>query len=179
MPAQAPPPPYLPRWSPMTYTDPLFPNVAPPSALSPAASPIDARITSEIVPVRPLVLVIDDSVTTARAMGRVLQAAGYDAVILLSHAAASKWLAAHQRTGQSVRPAAVLIDVHLPDGSGVDLSHAFRNIYQDTVPLYIISGDTSMATLRSLPEGPTRFVAKPFHAATLVHDIQSWTTPAA
>ena len=73
-------------------------------------------------------------------------------------------------------PAAAVIDIHLPDGSGLDLIRQLRPHWGDDLPIVILSGDTSIETLRQFPElGATYFFSKPANAARLLDHLKRWT----
>ena len=58
--------------------------------------------------------------------------------------------------------------MHLPDGDGIDLTRRLRNKLGAGVPIVVVSGDTSLETLRRLESaGATRFVAKPISLTVL------------
>jgi PAS domain S-box-containing protein len=64
-----------------------------------------------------------------------------------------------------LRPALILLDLHLADGSGFDVLHAVRN--EPTLartPLFILSADASdQAARRAAELGADRFITKPFN----------------
>jgi DNA-binding response OmpR family regulator len=73
-------------------------------------------------------------------------------------------------------PDAAVIDIHLPDINGLVLTQRLRGILGPGAPLIVLSGDTSMETLNSLPHvGATYFFPKPVQAAQLVERLREWT----
>jgi DNA-binding response OmpR family regulator len=111
------------------------------------------------------VLVTDDDRPTAQALGRVLQTHGYQAGIC--HTAAETLHAIGLAT-----PDALLVDVHLPDMNGLVLTQRLRATLGGDVPIIVISGDTSMETLGSLPYiGATYFLSKPTTAPLLIEKL--------
>src|SRR5687768_14569795 len=89
------------------------------------------------------ILIVEDDVTAARALRRILTDAGYEPMI---YHGGTEALAAAKRE----RPAAAMIDVHLPDLNGLILAQQIRQIVGDDIPIIMVSGDTSMETLNSL-----------------------------
>lgn len=118
------------------------------------------------------VLILDDSAETAKALDRVLVSAGYKPVICPTLADAMAWV---ERAEPGHCPVAMLVDIHLPDGNGLDFAHRARTVLGAEVPVVVLSGDTSIENLRALPEGQTLFVAKPFHMPTLLNRLAGWS----
>ena len=76
-------------------------------------------------------------------------------------------------------PDIALIDLHLPDLSGLELSRELRQTHGDGLPIIIFSGDSSLETLKALSGvGATFFMAKPVNAPHLMECIKQWTGPA-
>ena len=91
------------------------------------------------------VLIVEDDLATASSLSSVYNS-GQTAL----------------RSTDSDRPDAALIDVHLPDLSGLVLTQKLREKLGPDVPIIVVSGDTSMETLNSLPYvGATYFLSKP------------------
>ena len=68
-----------------------------------------------------------------------------------------------------------MIDIHLPDISGLVLSTKLREKYGPDLPIIIVSGDTSMEMIRSLPHvGATYFFPKPINAEYLLERLREW-----
>lgn len=111
------------------------------------------------------VLVVDDNPTVAHALGGLLQAAGYaPAIFTTGHDAL--------RYAQTHRLAAAVIDIHLPDISGLILSSGLRQQLGPHRPIIVVSGDSSMENLNSLTHvGVTCFFSKPVRASQLVQRL--------
>lgn len=81
------------------------------------------------------------------------------------------------RNGQSAlrdierrMPNLVLLDINLPDMSGIDLLQRIRST--SNVPIVVLSGATAdRAKVRALEAGADDFIVKPFHDAELVARI--------
>lgn len=116
----------------------------------------------------PKILVVEDSPAVTKALAGLLREQGYEPVVFHSGTPALDY-AMHQPFD------AALIDIHLPDISGLDLTQQLRQHVGEQIPIIILSGDTSMETLRSLPQtGATYFFSKPVNAATLLVQLKAW-----
>lgn len=120
----------------------------------------------------PSILVVDDHVTTARSLERLLRAAGYSPVVCHTGADALEYASRH-------RPDAAMVDVHLSDLSGLVVSAKLRERLGDALPIIVVSGDTSMETLNSLRHvGATYFLSKPVHTRLLMERLDELLGPA-
>jgi CheY-like chemotaxis protein len=113
------------------------------------------------------VLIVDDNEPTAKALAKVLGAAKFETAV-------------YYRGGEAVEYAksksicAAVVDIHLPDLSGLVVTQKLRQHLGAAVPIIILSGDTSMETLNSLPHvGATYFFSKPVNSAQLVERLQT------
>jgi len=114
------------------------------------------------------IIIVDDNQTVTKALRVMLGNAGYDV-----HAFETG-LAALRHAAQS-RPDAAVIDIHLPDINGLVLTQRLRDLHGPDTPLIILSGDTSMQTLNSLPHvGATYFFPKPVQGAQLIERLKEW-----
>jgi CheY-like chemotaxis protein len=87
------------------------------------------------VPVRPLVVVVDDDVAVDKSFGQMLQAAGYDTHAEGNVAAGLSYL-------EHASPAVVILDLHLPDGTGLECLRRLRAWPRHrTLPVAILTGD--------------------------------------
>jgi DNA-binding response OmpR family regulator len=112
------------------------------------------------------VLIVDDSPAIAAPLARLLKAAGFRPVVFhradaaLEHATANPFVAA-------------VVDVHLPDMNGLVLSTKLRECMGPGRPIIVLSGDTSMETLNSLPHvGVTHFFSKPVNGSHLIKRLK-------
>lgn len=114
------------------------------------------------------VLLVDDDPIINRAMNLLMAKAGFSPVACGTAAQALALV-------EAAPIAAAVVDIHLPDMNGLDLSHALRERLGPDVPIVVLSGDNSMETLRELPRsGATRFFAKPVNATMLIEQLKSW-----
>jgi len=120
---------------------------------------------------QPRILVIDDSQPTADALASVLRRADYQAAVAYRGREGIE----QARNGSF---AAAVVDIHLPDLSGLVVSQKLREILGPRTPIIVLSGDTSMGTLNALPHvGATYFFSKPVNAGTLLERLKEWVTP--
>lgn len=112
------------------------------------------------------ILIVDDSEPTARAMAELLLREGYEAAAFTRGSDALAYL----NVGS---PSAAVIDIHLPDVSGLAISQHIRDKFGPDLPIIIISGDSSIQNLNSLSVvGATHFYSKPIRAAELIQRIR-------
>ena len=123
-----------------------------------AANPSSARV----------ILIVDDNQPTAKALAKVLTAAKFDTAVSYRGTDAVEY-ARHNPI------AAAVVDIHLPDISGLVVSQKLRDSLGPDTPIIILSGDTSMETLNSLPHvGATYFFSKPVNSAHLIARMREW-----
>lgn len=118
------------------------------------------------------VLVVDDEEVVRNAVSRVLSEAGYEVATAADGAAALAHPAA-----ASCR--LVLLDLMLPDRSGIGLLEALRQLRPDR-PVVVITGyATSESLARALEAGAASVLAKPFDAAELLDAVRRALSEAA
>ena len=116
----------------------------------------------------PTILIVDDSEPTAQALAKVLSAARFQTAVSYRGTDAVEYAANHPVN-------AAVVDIHLPDLSGLVVTQKLRERLGPATPIVILSGDTSMETLNSLPHvGATYFFSKPVNAAHLVERLREW-----
>ncbi|WP_077037043.1 response regulator [Pelomonas sp. KK5] len=104
-----------------------------------------------------LILIVDDSLTVRMDLQEAFDEAGLACSACADLASARRFLAAHQ-------PALVVLDVQLPDGSGVELLRELRERPggRDIVVL-MLSGEAEVKDrLRGLQMGADEYVGKPY-----------------
>src|SRR2546421_8660138 len=123
--------------------------------------------TQQATPARSI-LIVDDSSLVTQALGVFLDKAGY------AVSAFESGLAALRHAAQNP-PDAAIIDIHLPDINGLVLTRRLRELLGPQTPLVILSGDTSIQTINSLPHvGATYFFPKPIQGIQLVERLKEW-----
>jgi DNA-binding response OmpR family regulator len=112
------------------------------------------------------VLVVDDEADFLATYERLLRRQGYHVVVATTRAAGVAAVAREH-------PDVVISDLRLPDGSGLDVVRAARNM-PEPPSVIVITGYPSAETRHAaLAAGATAFLAKPFAAAGLVAAIRS------
>jgi DNA-binding response OmpR family regulator len=116
----------------------------------------------------PRVLIVDDNEPTARALAALLATAHHKSAVFhrgheaLEYARHNPCLAA-------------VVDIHLPDISGILLAQQLRTLSGADMPVVLLSGDTSMPTLSAVSEiGATHFFSKPVNASHLLERLCHW-----
>src|SRR3954451_14926288 len=107
------------------------------------------------------IFVVDDDPAVRDTLSMVLKAAGYEVICFAGGAALLS--VARTRT-----PAALLLDVHMPGKSGLDL---LRELHGEDypAPIFMISGqgDITMA-VSAIKNGALDFIEKPFRGSEIV-----------
>ena len=116
----------------------------------------------------PPILIVDDNEPTAKALAKVLGGANLSTAV-------------YYRGGEALDFArqndisAAVVDIHLPDLSGLVVTQQLRQRLGPSTPIIVLSGDTSMETLNSLPHvGATYFFSKPVNAGQLLQRLKEW-----
>ena len=111
---------------------------------------------------RPKVLVVEDNPVITTAMASLLRNEGYESVNFHQASPALEYV-------REQSPDAALVDIHLPDRSGLEICDELRRTCGQDLPIIVVSGDSSMEMLKTLSgKGATHFFSKPVNAATLM-----------
>jgi two-component system, LuxR family, response regulator FixJ len=118
------------------------------------------------------IYVVDDDTSVRDALSVVLSLEGFH---VSGFAEGNSFLAALRQH----RPDCIILDVHMPGRSGLDILKELRNQHSE-VPLFIISGqgDIPMA-VDAIKNGALDFIEKPFNAETLVARVREAIAAAA
>jgi CheY-like chemotaxis protein len=117
-------------------------------------------------PSSPKIMIVDDNPNVARSLAALLQREGFHTTVCHTGTEAL------DAVEQSI-PDAALVDIHLPDISGLVLTHKLRERLGPEAPIFIVSGDSSMEVINSLSHvGATRFYRKPVHFAVLLDSLR-------
>jgi len=106
------------------------------------------------------ILVVDDEKMIRWSLGEALRGWGFEAI---EAATAGAGLAAFE----SETPAAVLLDINLPDGSGLDVLRKLRQREPDAVIIMITANVLVDETIAALRGGAYDFIGKPINLEEL------------
>ena len=111
------------------------------------------------------ILVVDDEAQIVRALQTSLQGAGYEVDVATTAAEALARAAAHP-------PAGVILDLVLPDGSGIDVCRELR--HWTNAPVLVLSalGD-EQEKIAALDAGADDYVTKPFGIEELLARLRA------
>ena len=114
-----------------------------------------------------IILIVDDNRMVTRALSSLIRDAGYAPFACHSGADALAFADGDEQ------PSAAVVDIHLPDINGLVLSQKLRDRFGPDTPIVVVSGDTSMETIKSLPHvGATYFFPKPVNSNALMQRLK-------
>lgn len=123
-------------------------------------------------------LVIEDDPFSRQALTRLLQQDGYAVTAFATAREARDWLSSPE--GRERRIDGGVIDVHLPDGDGIELTRQLRRMLGSGPRIVIVSGDTTMPTLNRLRDaGADGFIGKPLRFPVLLEELLPKEKPGA
>ncbi len=111
------------------------------------------------------VLVVDDKELLRDSVGTTLQRAGLD-VVMADSAAAALQAAARKR------PDAVITDLKMPGGSGIDLLRQLRAVDDDLPVVLMTAFGTVQTAVEALKAGAFDYITKPFEGDELVITVK-------
>jgi CheY-like chemotaxis protein len=114
------------------------------------------------LPSRPMVVVVDDTLSVRLLISRALTATGYDVLTAPDGAAAATLI-----QGLRTPPDLVITDLRMPTMDGQALGHWVLSHYP-TVPMVFVSGFVPEDT----GELPGAFLSKPFTPETLLQVVE-------
>lgn len=118
-----------------------------------------------MVEVRPHVFVVDDDLSVREALSAMIEFAGWEPCVFGS---ARAFLDAPTRVG----PCCLVLDVNLPDLSGLELQELIADHRADMPIIFITGyGDIPM-TVRAMKAGAAEFLTKPFDEETMLSAIR-------
>lgn len=119
------------------------------------------------------VLVVEDDNDLREMLGDMLEHSGHAVVLAANREEALRIL-------EREMPDLILLDVMLPDGSGLDICRrtAGRENNYNPATVFVLSGRTSLeCKLQSFLSGAKRFFAKPFEMDDLIDAIEHTVLP--
>jgi len=126
---------------------------------------LDYRIgSSSMSETRPIVVVVDDDVSTREGLEALLHSVGWDVQCFDCAEAFLNWT-------PPAAPSCLLLDVSLPDLNGLDLQARIASDPRDMPIIFITGyGDVPM-TVRAMKAGAVEFLTKPFGEEALLDAI--------
>ncbi len=124
--------------------------------------------TREAKSSRPLILVVDDDRVTLRLLDRLLRSAGFSTLLAGDLAEAEALLKAHPIT-------LLLLDVHLPDGNGLDFcARMSSGAALSNIPVLFISSNSDEATkVQGFASGAVDYITKPLAAGEVLARVRT------
>jgi len=114
---------------------------------------------------QPLVLVVDDDESVRRSLHMLLSTAGYAVNTYGSGADALEHVDAES-------PACLLLDVSMPDMTGLEVKEALRERGRDTATVFITGYDDVPTGVRAMKTGATDFLLKPFEDVEVLEAVR-------
>ena len=111
-----------------------------------------------------IVYVVDDDSSIRQALSGLLRSVGLK---VETFGSAQEFL----RAPRADAPACLVLDVRLPDGSGLDLPDELRNLDVPLPIIYITGHGTIPMTVRAMKSGALEFLTKPFRDEDLLGAI--------
>jgi FixJ family two-component response regulator len=118
-----------------------------------------------VAPTEPIVYVVDDDLSVRQALSSLIRSTGLRAE---TFASADEFL----RHTRPDAPACLVLDVQLPDGSGLDVPRELAAT-EVPIPIIFITGHgTIPMSVRAMKAGALEFLTKPFREEDLIAAIQ-------
>lgn len=114
------------------------------------------------------ILIVDDDPTAARLLDGLLQMAGFETICAYD-------LAGAEALARSNPISLILLDVHLPDGNGLDFcKRMVADPAVEGVPILFISSDGDLSVkIRGFAAGAVDYITKPFAGAEVIARVRT------
>jgi CheY-like chemotaxis protein len=129
---------------------------------------VGGQIRMSQMPMRNLVLVVDDDPSMQKCVQRLLRHQAYEP-ILFSSAQAFR---SHTDFDRAV---CIILDVNLPDGSGIELRHRLKADGVFVPVIFMTGNDDPVVRGAALASGCIAFLTKPFSAQALLEPLKEAT----
>jgi FixJ family two-component response regulator len=113
----------------------------------------------------PHVAIVDDEEPVRKALKRLLVASGFE---VESYASGKEFLATKHR-----RPDCVVLDLHMPGMSGLEVLEELRATRRELPALIITAYDTAEARAQCLAAGASAYLRKPLEERVLLNSISA------
>src|SRR5436190_16780584 len=111
------------------------------------------------------IMVVDDDANMRDLMNTLLESEGYEVIPAESAAAA-------QAAFEGPQPDAVLLDLQLPDGHGLDLLPSIKKQWPETEVIVLTGNATFDAAVEATKRGAYHFQNKPFDHKSLLISVE-------
>lgn len=108
------------------------------------------------------VMIVDDHEIVRRGVSEIIDRA--DGMEVVAEAGGR---AEAVRRAELMRPDVVLVDLQLPDGTGIELMHELRDLVPDAFPIVLTSFDDDDALAEALEAGARAYLLKTVHGAEI------------
>jgi DNA-binding NtrC family response regulator len=115
----------------------------------------------------PKVIVLEDDFTTSQLLCLTLKKAGFNPLACYGVREANELLT------QEVRLSAMIIDLSLPDGDGIEVMRNGRRIHKD-LPCFVLTAKEAVeSAVQAMKAGAENYLLKPFEPETLVNALKA------
>lgn len=114
------------------------------------------------------VMIVDDHEIVRRGIAEIVDRS--DGLVVVAEAGS---VAEALRRAELVRPEVVLVDLQLPDGTGIDIVNALRSSLPQTHPVVLTSFDDDDALSEALRAGARAFLLKTVRGAEIADVIKA------
>lgn len=128
-----------------------------------------AAVSSPSPPSRGILLVVDDCAVNRELKRSIFEPHGYRVMT-------AETVAAGLQLAHEYRPSAILTDVELPDGSGLDLLRVIKaDARLRDIPVVVITSTHAEPAIcnKSFALGAARFLVRPMDAARVLSEVES------
>ena len=119
-------------------------------------------MSSASTPENVRVMIVDDHEIVRRGIAEIIDRA--DGLEVVAEAGSR---AEALRRAELMRPDVVLVDLQLPDGTGIELMHELRDLVPAALPVVLTSFDDDEALAESLQAGARAYLLKTVHGAEI------------
>ena len=110
------------------------------------------------------VFIVDDDVSIRKSLGRLIRSSGY---AVESYASAEEF----QQSEEYVGVGCILVDLHMPGASGLELQKDIKNRRCSLPLIFITGGGDTASSVRAMKEGASDFLSKPIDEKKLLDAV--------
>lgn len=112
------------------------------------------------------ILIVEDDIVMSRMLVQLLRAEGFDIIAVHTMRDASKEIA---ETHYDL----AILDVKLPDGSGLDICSRIRDSSCRTAVIFLTANDLEQDMVKGYELGAVDYITKPFPSGVLRHKVNA------